>query len=145
MSNNKALEIKISRKKGKTTFSYEVASEVGEIYKEASSGLVGTSKNWPGLDFYQIKSLKANEFYKEKLSQYNLMDEFGSPLINDNKLNIAWLRTVGGKGVIVIEGDVPLSKLTSMTKDTISFLRDYFKDVLADVEIEGSLSTSQLI
>ena len=145
MNQSKALEIKISRKKGKTTFSYEVAPDVEEIYREASKGEIATSKNWLGLEFYVIKSLKSNEFYKEKLNQYDLFDEYGSPLIDGNRLNIAWLRTVGGKGSIEVTGDVPLSKLTTLTKDTISFLRDYFRDVLSDVEIEGSLNINQVV
>ena len=141
MSRTKAIELKIVRAKGHTILNYEIAPEISKMYEELSGGKVKESTKWPNLEFYLVEDLLKNEEYQDRLNSYKLIDSFGDSLIYNGRLNIAWLRTKGGKGSLEVGSEVPLSQLITLSKNTISFLRDYFSEVLLDFEITGAVET----
>lgn len=141
MTKLKAVEIETRRSKGETYFKFEIAPEITSFFKDLSKDTIKPSESWKGLAFYISKSLQEDPYYKDKLAQYHLFDNYGGVLIDHGakKFNIAWLRTVGGSGEIKMEDNVPTGTLTAYTKDVIAFLKDYLLDTFTETKIVGSV------
>lgn len=121
-------------------FKFEVHENITRLYSKVSSG-VSDSGKWEGLKFYKIPSLLSNETYKSQLSKFRLFDDFGQELIKDGKLNIAWLRTVGGNGEIEFKNmQVGLADLSMLVNNATKFIREHFEDFFSKKKITATVS-----
>lgn len=137
--NTKKIEIEIQRKEGKTYFRFKIDKKITEMYQKQSQE-TRESTAWTGLSFYYCPAILATQSYTSLLNRYDLTDDFGQPLVYRNKLNIAWIRSVGGEGMIEFQESIPFAELSQMTRNAIQFLKAYFEDYIKDCTITGSLS-----
>ena len=103
---------------------------------------IRTSNNWPGLKFYYIPSILEDRSYNDKLHDKKLIDDYGASLYiaNNQKLNIAWLRTVGGSGEILLKNDISFAELSLLVKNALSFIKEYFEEYFREFKIKGSVT-----
>mgnify|MGYP001607899954 FL=1 len=133
----KKIEIELIRKDGKTIFKFKVDPKITNLYSE---GEVRESQSWPNLKFYYLPSLTQNREYLSKLHGYNLFDDYGMPIINERKLNIAWIRTLTGQGEIIIKDAVSFAELSSLVRNATTFIKEYFEEYFKDFKIKGIIS-----
>ena len=132
------LTIDIIRKNNKTFFSFEIPPKLQEVYKNYSKE-VKKSNSWKDLEFYFCPDITQDECYKKMLNNYGLFDDFGLGLYSNNKLNVAWLRTKGGKGKIEVKGQLPYAEMNIKIKQAITCIKEYFDDYLRAFHIKGHL------
>ena len=135
----KKIAIEIQRKDGKTYFRFSVDEKITAMY-QAQSVEVRESINWAGLSFYYVPEIVNNSYYKQLLQEYDLTDDFGQGIYQNGKLNIAWIRAVGGQGEIIIGESLPFVELSQMTRKAVQFLKSYFENYIKDCTIKGSLT-----
>lgn len=141
----KKIELSIDRIKGKTFFNFEIAPEITEVFKNGSSQ-EKESGNWPGNKFYYVPEITSNENYKTLAKRKGLYDDYGQPLIQgtsqrgDLYFNIAWIRTVGGKGKIEIKEMITIGDLSEMLNRCTSFLKEYFENYFRDAKITAGIT-----
>ena len=140
METKKQIDLEITRKDGVTRFKFKIDPKIEELYKSRSSE-VKESKAWTGCKFYAIPELLSDKNYKDELRNHRLFDDYGSGFYVDGLLNIAWIRTVGGEGEIIIKENVPFAELSTLAKQTIQFLRSHFEDYFREFTIKGSVLT----
>jgi len=135
----KGLDVEILREKGKTIFRFEVDPKIEKLYKERSVE-VKESMSWPALHFYSCPEMLIDRQYQRNLGNLNLFDDYGSGLYKDGRMNIAWVRTVGGKGDIVIKNSgLSIAELTTLFRNALQFIREHWEDSFRDFHIKGSL------
>ena len=132
------LTINIIRKNNKTFFSFEIPQKLQEVYKNYSKE-VKKSNSWKDLEFYFCPDITQDECYKKMLNNYDLFDDFGVGLYANNRLNVAWLRTKGGKGKIEVKGQLPYAEMNIKIKQAITCIKEYFDDYLRAFHIKGHL------
>jgi hypothetical protein len=135
----KRIEIEIYRKEGKTFFKFAIDPKIEELYKAGSPEL-RKSTSWAGLEFYYLPHLTSNKEYKDKLEYFRLFDDYGVGIYVGGKLNIAWLRTVGGKGDIQIKDPLSFAELSALTKNCVQFVKEYFEEYYREFKIRGNIS-----
>lgn len=140
METKRQIELEITRKEGVTKFKFKVDPKIEELYKSRSTE-VKESKAWPGHKFYAVPTLLSDNNYKTELRNHRLFDDYGSGFYVDGLLNIAWVRTEGGQGEIIIKENVPFAELSTLAKQTIQFLRTHFEDYFREFTIKGSVLT----
>ena len=136
----KKIEIELKRKAGKLIFSFSLPAEIEQMYRNQSPE-VRTSEKWECLSFYFLPDITTDDDYKNKLADHALFDDFGKPLYENGKFNIAWLRVVGGKGEIEIGSMIGFSELSYKIKQMVQFIREYFSDYYRDFTIKGIIQT----
>src|SRR5258708_14970211 len=139
MANTQKIEMEVTRKDGKTIFKFKVPSAVTAIYKSLSVE-EKESANWKGLKFYSIPSMTDDSLYRNHLSRYNLIDDFGTKLYAHGCLNIAWLRTVAGEGQIVVPDSISFADFSIMIKNCTTFVKQHFEQHYTNFKITGSIS-----
>lgn len=131
------------RKNGKTYFTFSVPEKITETYKVRGAE-VKTSKSWVGLQFYAIPELISDDKYKRNLRSYNLFDDYGDGFVKIDggtyKLNIAWIRTVGGSGEFEVKNEIGHGELNLLMENMLTFLKNYFEDFYRSFTIKGSLT-----
>jgi hypothetical protein len=140
----KKISLSIRRKDGMTIFKFAIDPRITEIYRRMSES-IRRSEHWidvsgEGLEFFYLPSLLSSEKYKDYLSRFNLIDDFGAALYKDGKLNIAWLRTTTGKGEITVKEQVAFAEMSILVKQTIEFLKQYFEEYYRDYTVNGSIT-----
>ena len=135
----KEVSIEIYRKEGKTFFKFEINPDIEKLYAEIAEEK-RESKSWAGLSFYSVPTITTNDKYKQKLDSMRLFDDFGTGLIRNGRLNIAWIRTVGGKGEIQVKEPLSFSELSLLYRNAIQFVKEHFEEQFQDFRIKGSLS-----
>jgi len=135
---NKSIKIEISREDGKTYLSFEIHKSIEAIFKKQKEE-IRTSQSWKGLKFYYIPALTQNEDYKDLLARNNLIDDFGTSLYS-RCFNVAFLRTVGGKGKIKIQNDIPFATVSVGMRNIVNFVKSYYEDYLKDYSVKGHIS-----
>lgn len=135
----KQIKFVLYRRSGQTFFEFDIAPEIEKIY-QSQEHTVRESKNWEGLKFYFIPNLTENEMYRKLLNQYRLFDDYGQGLYKSGWLNIAWVRTVGGKGIIAIKEPLTFAELAVLIRNTTQFLREYFNEYFKEFKIRGTVS-----
>lgn len=133
------IKIEISREDGKTFLSFEIDEFLEAVFKKQSSE-VRTSVNWKGLNFYYSSDLLSNQNYRNLLREFNLVNDYGTSLYASNYFNIAFLRTVGGKGKILLHNDIPFATVSDGMRRIISFVKRYYEDFLKDYRVKGFLT-----
>ena len=136
--NKKKVKIEIQRIDGKTYLSFEIDSSLTKIFEKQAQE-TRESKNWKGLQFYYIPDLTQSQTYKELLYGYRLIDDFGATLFDDGYFNIAFLRTVGGKGKVLVPNDIPFAVVCEGMKKIVAFIKRYYEDYLKDYKVKGYL------
>jgi hypothetical protein len=74
------------------------------------------------------------------LANYNLSDDFGSPIFQNRILNIAFLRTVAGEGSIKIKDSVSIAEMSNLIRNITAFLKEYFNHYFRDALIKGTVN-----
>lgn len=134
----KKVNIEIYRKDNKTYFKFEIDPRIEKLYKDISEE-IKESKGWEDLSFYLVPKITRSEDYKSKLNRYRLFDDYGVGLLDDDKLNIAWIRTVGGKGEILIREPISFAELSLLFRNAIQFIKEHFEEQFQDFRIKGTL------
>lgn len=135
----KNVDIEIVRKDGKTFFRFKIDTRIEKLYAELAEKTAESGK-WPGLSFYSIPSMTTSEQYKQKLMTYKLFDNFGDGLIVDGRLNIAWIRTVGGSGDILIKENFTVAEMAQAAQRAAGFIKEHFEDSFRDFRIRATIS-----
>ena len=141
--NKKKVSVELSRRDGETYFKFKIDKRIEEMYKKQMSqegSEIKTSKSWPGLKFYCLPALTENNVYQTKLHEYRLFDNYGSGLYANQRLNIAWLRTVGGEGEIKLTEELSFAEVSVLVKKALQFIKEYFEDYYQGFVIKGSVS-----
>lgn len=131
------------RKNGRTYFTFSLPERITAMYKDRCAD-VKISKSWTGLSFYTIPDLISDEKYKAKLKSYNLFDDYGDGFVKleagNYKLNIAWIRTVGGSGEFEVKNEIGHGELNLLMENMLTFLKNHFEDFYRSFTIKGSLT-----
>jgi hypothetical protein len=135
----KQISISIERSKGQTYLSFEFAPEIEELWK-IHEPQIKESEAWEGLKFYFIPDITDSYEYKCLLSKYQLRDDYGHALFTDELFNIAFIRTVGGKGRIKIKNTTSHAELATNIENTRQFLKEYFQNYLQDFKINCNIT-----
>ncbi|MDE2233717.1 MAG: hypothetical protein KGJ90_06470 [Patescibacteria group bacterium] len=136
-----AVSMEVTREEGQTKFRFKVNPLLTDYFRDAVNGEKQTSEKWKGMEFFKMsQALENNDVYQQALSRHCLIDNYGSSLIYNGKFNIAWLRTVGGRGEIKLNDTIIFGEVSYLIKHTIAFLNDFFGEILAEFEIEGTIS-----
>lgn len=128
---------------GKTIFKFKVMPQITEIFK-AQAESIKLSEAWVGLSFYAVPQVLNSNDYCELLSRFRLFDDYGHSLIRESggdrpRLNIAWLRTVGGEGSIEVFNHLGFAEVNEMVKNATRFIKDYFEDFFRGYKITGEV------
>ena len=136
-----SIKMSVTRENGDTYFTFEVPKKLTDIFAEKSEE-IKTSENWPNHQFYFMPEVLESSAYKDLLSEYNLFDNYGSKIINEEngKFNVAFLRTVGGKGKIQLNQDLPFAKVADQVRNITRFLKAYYEEFLTDYKVSGSVT-----
>lgn len=136
----KQVEIEIYRKSGETFFKFSIDPKLEKIFKKQSNNKKRTSTSWKGLQFYHYPSVISDKAYKDLLRSYNLFDDYGHQFVRDNNsLNIAFLRTVGGKGEVKLPQELPFAVVATGLKDMQQFLKKFYSEFLADYKVTATV------
>lgn len=138
---NKGVSLSITRKEGKTMFSFAIAPEIEAIYQQNTEG-VKTSAKWAGLEFYTNEMLRKTEAYKQSLERFHLFDDYGQSFYREGRMNIAWMRTVGGTGTITLTDTISFAELSVLVNNVIAFTKEYFEDYFREFVISGNLEVT---
>lgn len=137
------IELERDSKSGKTVFKFKVMPQITAIFKEQAES-IKTSQAWDGLQFYSVPQVLGSTEYRDMLAQFRLFDDYGHALIRENdggrpRLNIAWLRTVGGQGEIEVSNHLGFGEVSEMVKNATRFIKDYFEDFFRGYKITGEV------
>lgn len=135
----KKIELQLERKEGSTYLKFKVDPAIVKIY-EGQSDEVRESQSWPGLKFFYSPKITGAHDYRNLLANYNLSDDFGSPIFQNRVLNIAFLRTVAGEGSIKIKDSVSIAEMSNLIRNITAFLKEYFNHYFRDALIKGTVN-----
>ena len=137
--NTKAIVLEINREKGETFLTFEISPEIETLWK-VHEPAIKESTAWDGLKFYYLPGIIESEEYRELLATHRLRDDYGHSIFSDGLFNIAFIRTVGGKGKIKINDSVSHAALSEWINETKEFLKEYFQNYLRDFKISCRLT-----
>lgn len=139
------IKLEIERVRGNTFFVFEIDKDLEEIFKNRADE-IRTSQSWlkpngDGLKFYSIPQMTTSYNYKNLLARYGLVDDYGTGLYSGagNRFNMAFIRTVGGKGKIKVNDDIPFATVSLGVKQIVSFLKEYYSEFLRDYKVRGKV------
>ena len=136
----KQIVINVERTKGQTFISFEFAPEIEEIWK-MHDAQIKESTAWEGLKFYYIPEVIQSREYVRLLDRYGLRDDYGHSIFGDDgKFNIAFIRTVGGKGKIKVKNTISHSEIIQGVDNTGNFIKDYFQAYLKDFKFTCNIN-----
>lgn len=125
---------------GKTVLKFSVHPEIERVFANESEE-TRESNNWKDLKFYSTPELHGDENYNRLLRQFQLFDDYGSKIIRANggynEFNIAWIRTVGGHGEIVIPNTITEAELAGRVRGVTQFLKVYFQEKFKSFSLKG--------
>lgn len=139
------IKLEIERKRGETFFIFEIDEDIEKLFKKRAKE-IRTSQSWlesngKGLKFYSIPEMTTSYSYKNLLARYELTDDYGTGIYNGigNRFNIAFIRTVGGKGKIKVGSDIPFATVSYGVKQMVSFLKEYYSEFFRDYKVRGKV------
>jgi len=133
-----AIKVKIKRENMRTKLTYSVDQEIENLFEEVSEG-VRESSSWEDLKYYHMPPEARSDAYRNKLERNNLCDDFGYDVVQGNKFNIAWIRTVGGEGEIEIPNHITLTQVQEWVASASRFLKSFFSEHFKDYEVTGTI------
>lgn len=136
-----SIETKVRRDKGETFMEFNIPKVVEEMFKAGSE--IKTSAKWPGLKFYYQAKIQGHPSYEKMLSENKLRDNFGAPLFADGKINVAFLRTVGGKGCIPVEPSIPMAEWSDKLGQLTAFIKQLMQEYYLKSEVSASITILQ--
>lgn len=139
MKKDRRIDVEVAREGGKTWFKFAIDPRIQKIY-ETMPHEKRDSQAWPGLQFYGVDTLLEDTNYQALLGRYDFKDSYGSALVMHNTLNVAFLRTVGGKGKIELTGPVSFAWLQGQLRSLVSFCKEFYAEYLQNYRIKGSLT-----
>jgi len=131
--------IDLYRRNGDIFLDFKTDEALEAIFKSKSSGVKESAK-WAGLTFYTIPSLLDSLAYRRLLEEHNLFDDYGQSVVEEGKFNIAFLRTVGGKGTIKLNEEIPFAEASEAVRRMVQFVKRYYRDFMADYTVKGSVT-----
>ena len=135
----KTIEITIQRKNGKTLLLFTASQEVENIYKNIMKLKQKQSKKW-GMGFYELPARLKSEAYKKLCETHRVYDDYGSTPFKNGLLNIAFLRTAGGKGKVELPANLSLAEANIAVQNCVSFLREFFRMYALPYKATGTLT-----
>ena len=127
------------RNNGDTFFKFKIDKKLTEIYeKMPHEKRVSTA--WDGNSFYCLPTLTESEKYQRTLREHNVTDNYGAPLYTENKINIAFLRTISGKGQIKVSSQIPLSQIQIDLANIIAFAKTFYREYYQQAKLSASLT-----
>jgi hypothetical protein len=138
------IKLEIERKNGDTFFVFEIDEDLENIFKQKAEE-IKTSRSWlqgnKGLSFYSIPGMTTNEDYKILLRKYGLIDDYGTSLYSPSMryFNIAFIRTVGGRGKILVNEDIPFATVSQGIRNIVAFLKEYYSEYLREYKVKGKV------
>ena len=129
------IDVKIEKKPNAFHFSFKISALLEKIYKSRSESII-VSEKWQGLQFYSMPKILTNDRYRSLLSQYNLFDDYGSELYNNQKFNIAFLRTVGGNGTIIFPTEIPYFEVSELMRNLKTVLSKMYEEFFQAYKIK---------
>lgn len=139
------IKLEIERKSGETYFIFDIDKKLEDIF-ERKAKTIRTSQSWiaengKGLDFYFIPEVTTDHNYKMMLRSHGLVDDYGTGIYSRDmgQFNIAFIRTVGGKGKIKVNNDIPFATVSNGVKQIVSFLKEYYSEFLRDYKVKGKV------
>lgn len=137
----KQVKIEIYRKKGVTFFEFKIDENLEAIFKDQAKGETKSSKSWGDLKFYSYPEIIESQPYQQLLSEYGLFDDYGHAFIRESRfMNIAFLRTVGGKGTIKIKEDLPFAVVTQGVRNMTKFIKQFHEEFLTDYKVKAEIT-----
>ena len=125
---------------GKMVLDFSIPEAIEKLFLNMKHE-IKTSDKWPGLEFYFMPELVKNKEYKELLHVYELFDNYGADIIDEEsgRMNIAWLRTVGGKGTLEIPGKLGQEEASTLVRNATAFIRDYYNNFHRPISVKGKV------
>jgi hypothetical protein len=119
----------------------KIDPEIENFFKQAGNSQFETSAVWldeagTGLKFY-----KKSEAVAGKVQGFDAIDNFGSMLSDDGRINVALLRTVGASEGITIKTEDLLSyeEMKSYIEDLAVWTRGFYESVLRPAGINATI------
>ena len=133
------VSVEVKRVNGALVFGFAIPEMLENIFKEKSVE-VRTSEKWPDNKFYFCPAITNNEAYKALLAEYGLFDDYGKDIMNSaGQFNVAFMRTVGGKGNIPLVPPVAFSVLSDRVRTLTRFIRAYYEQFIGAFRIGGTV------
>jgi len=139
MTKKNMVALRIFRKEGDTFLEFETDSKFEDFFKKKEHE-VKESSSWTGLKFYHIPQLTTSKDYKDIVYRHNLIDDFGTSLVANGRFNIAFLRAVGGRGVIKVGDSLSFASVAEGVKSIVRFAKDYYESFIEDYSVNGKVS-----
>lgn len=159
MNDNKpVVNITLKRKQLDIVMEIKVATEIEDFFKKASldnefgdddgnrdrvrDGITKTSRKWyhedgSGLEYY-VKNRKLSD----KVGGMRIIDNFGNGLIEDDKINLAFLRCVGiSNGISIKTTDLlSLEEMKEYIQRLAEWVKRFYSEHLIQNEVVASIS-----
>lgn len=141
----KELEINFGfkREKGVTKFYFDIPEGLSRIFEDRGLDKVESTK-WKGLSFYSLPSSVRDSKYNEQLNTLKLFDDYGQALIMGGRLNIAWIRTVGGKGEITVDEYLSFAEFSSLARNAATFIKNFYEEYDRDFTVAGKITITNV-
>ena len=140
MSKQKSfVDVRIEKKPNAFHFSFNISSSLEKIYQSRSEA-EQVSEKWAGLKFYTMPKILNNERYQSLLSNYNLYDDYGAELYRDGKFNIAFLRTIGGRGFIKFPTEIPFFEVSNLMRNLKTVMAKIYEEFFQAYKIKTRFS-----
>lgn len=119
----------------------KIDPEIEQFFKHASQGQTETSQVWLSENGSGLKFYKKSEAVGNKVTGFEVIDNFGSMLNDDNRINVALLRTVGASNGITIKTEDLLSyeEMKSYIEDLAVWTRGFYEAVLRPASISATI------
>ena len=128
---------------------FRKASLEGENYDDdrnnmAEEGIAQTSEKWFDVNGNGLKYYVKNQKLSNKVSGYDIMDNFGNGLVEGDKINLAFLRCVGiSKGVSIKTTDLlSLEEMKDFIQRLANWVKEFYNKHLVTTEVVASISVS---
>lgn len=156
-----AISITLKRQNMDIVMDIKTAPEIEDFFRKASlqvdngsadngdsansEGRAKTSRRWfkangEGLEYY-VKNVKLSD----KVNGYSIMDNFGNGLIEDDKINLAFLRVVGiSNGVSIRTTELlSLEEMKDYIQRLANWTRDFYRQHLSQAEIIATVNVER--
>lgn len=133
------ITLRLQKRDGEIFLDFQIDKSLENLFKEKSEEIKDSEK-WQGLTFYSIPSLLDSIAYQQLLERHRLFDNYGQEIMKRGFFNVAFMRTVGGKGSVRLNEEIPFAEASEAMKRIIAFMKQYYTDFVSNYEVRGSIS-----